>query len=303
MSAKQYQVVLPLVLAHEGGYVNHPKDPGGPTNKGVTQKVYDAYRTTKGEKLRSVKSITMVEIADIYDTRYWKLAGCDHLPAGVDYAVFDYAVNSGVGKAIKDLQRTINSFAGNRLPTLAPLKIDGIAGEDTTDAAKIVAEHDEEAFIESYCARRMSFLKSLKTWGTFGKGWARRVEGDQPGVQDADKGVIDYAIRIARADVGTPIPKKELPAAIGSKTGEQVPAKGEGSQVSVLKTAQGVGAALAGAGVTGQVALQAAETAKAHVNGTLLGQIALVVFVLLMIGGVGLVIAKFFHDRAEKSGV
>lgn len=302
MSAKQYEAVLPLVLAHEGGYTNHPRDPGGATNKGVTQKVYDAYRTTKGEKLRSVRSITMPEVTDIYRSRYWNLAHCDHLPAGLDYAVFDYAVNSGVSKSIKDLQRTINSFAGNRLPILAPLKVDGIAGEDTTDAAKMIAEVDEEAFIESFCARRMSFLKSLKTWKTFGKGWARRVEGDMSGVQDADKGVIDYAIRIARADVGTAIPKKDLPAAIGTKADEQAPAKGFGSQVSILKTAQGAGAALAGAGVTGQVALSAAETVKAHINGTLLGQIALIVFTLVMLAGVGLIIHKFFVDRAEKAG-
>ncbi len=302
MSAKQYEAVLPLVLAHEGGYVNHPADPGGATNKGVTQKVYDAYRTTKGEKVRSVRSITMPEVTDIYRNRYWNLAHCDHLPAGIDYAVFDYGVNSGVSKAIKDLQRTINSFAGNRLPTLAPLKVDGIAGEDTTDACKMVADHDEEGFIESYCTRRLAFLKSLKTWKTFGKGWARRVEGDKPGVQDADKGVIDYAIRIARADIGTPIPKKDLPAAIGSKPNEQAPAKGFGSQVSVLKTLQGAGTALAGAGVTGQVALEAAETAKTKIDGTIIGQIALVVFVLAMLLGFGLVLFKFFKDRAEKQG-
>lgn len=302
MSAKQYEAVLPLVLAHEGGYVNHPKDPGGATNKGVTQKVYDAYRTTKGEKIRSVKSITMPEVKDIYRTRYWNLCGADDLPAGMDYAVFDYGVNSGVGKAIKDLQRTINSFAGNRLPTLAPLKVDGIAGEDTATAAKLVADLDEEGFIESYCARRMSFLKSLKTWGTFGKGWRRRVEGDVPGVQDADKGVIDYAIRIARADIGTPIPKKELPAAIGTKADEQAPAKGFGSQVSVWKTIQGAGTALAGAGVTGQVALEAADTAKTKIDGTIFGQIALIVFVLAMLLGFGLVLFKFFQDRKEKAG-
>ena len=302
MSQKQYKAVLPLVLAHEGGYVNHPKDPGGATNKGVTQAVYDAYRTTKGEKLRSVKSITMAEVTDIYETRYWKLAGCDDLPAGLDYAVFDYAVNSGVGKAVKDLQRTINVFAANRVTILAPLKVDGIAGEDTAAAAKACADVDEEGIIESYCARRMAFLKSLKTWKTFGKGWSRRVEGDTPGAQDADKGVIDYAIRIAREDVGTPIPKKELPAAIGTKPNEQAPAKGFGSQVSVLKTAQGVGAALAGAGVTGQVALEAAETAKSKIDGSVFGQAALIVFVLLMLAGIGLVLMKFFQDRAEKAG-
>lgn len=303
MSVKQYEAVLPLVLAHEGGYVNHPKDPGGATNKGVTQAVYDAYRTTKGLKLRSVKLITLAETKDIYEQRYWKLAGCDDLPAGIDYAVFDYAVNSGVGKAVKDLQRTINSFSGNRLPALSPLKIDGIAGEDTSTAAQLCADLDEEGFINSLCDRRMKFLKSLKTWKTFGTGWTRRVEGESIEVLESDKGVRDFAIMIARSDIGTKIPKKELPAAIGTKPDEQAPAKGFGSQVSILKTAQGAGAALAAAGVTGQTALAAADTAKAHVNGTLLGQVALVVFILLMLAGVGLVVHKFFVDRAEKAGV
>ena len=302
MSAKQYEAVLPLVLAHEGGYVNNPKDPGGPTNKGVTQAVYDAYRTTKGLKVRSVRSITMPETSEIYNQRYWKLAGCDDLPAGCDYAVFDYAVNSGVGKAIKDLQRTINSFTGNRISTLAPLKIDGIAGEDTSTAAKQCADLDEEGFINSFCDRRLAFMRSLKTWKTFGVGWTRRIEGDKPGVQDGDKGVRDFAVLIARRDIGVPIPKKELPAAIGTKVGEAVPAKAFGSQVSILKTAQGAGAALAAAGVTGQTALSAAGTAKSHINATLLGQLALVAFALLMLAGVGLVLYKFFEDRREKAG-
>lgn len=303
MSAKQYEAVLPLVLAHEGGYVNHPADPGGPTNKGVTQRIYDAYRTTKNESTRSVKSITAAEVKDIYRSRYWNLAGCDELPAGVDYCVFDYAVNSGVSKAIKDLQRAINSFAGNRVPTLSPLKIDGVAGEDTLKAAQLCSDADEEGIINSLCDRRMAFLKSLKTYKTFGTGWKRRVEGDFDDVREGDKGVRDFAIMIARSDVGTPIPKKELPAAIGTKVGEAVPAKGDGSQVSVFRTVQGAGAALAAAGVTGQTALSAANTAKAHVNGTLLGQLALVAFAVLMLAGVGLVLYKFFHDRAEKAGV
>lgn len=302
MPQANFDKSLPLVLAHEGGYVNHPRDPGGATNKGVTQAVYDAYRLTKGLKKRSVKSITSPEVSEIYKSRYWDLAHCSEFPAGVDYAVFDYAVNSGVGKAIKDLQRTVNAFGANRVKGLVPLKVDGIAGQDTKAAVEKCCDEDEEAFINSLCDRRMSFLKSLKTWGTFGKGWKRRVEGDFDEVREGDKGVRDYAVLMARGDLAFPIPKKELPAAIGTKEGEQVPAKGFGSQVSILKTAQGVGAALAGAGVTGQTVLSAAETTKAHVNGSLLGQIALIVFVLLMIGGVGLVLYKFFEDRREKTG-
>lgn len=302
MAETNYAKSLPLVLAHEGGYVNHPKDPGGATNKGVTQAVYDAYRKGKGLAKKSVRNITSAEVKDIYETRYWDLAKCDQLPAGIDYAVFDYSVNSGVGKAAKDLQRTVNDFGKVHIKGLMPLKVDGIIGSDTIAAVERCADKDEEGFINAYCDRRMKFLRSLKTWGTFGKGWKRRVEGDFDEVREGDKGVRDYAVLMARGDLKFPIPKKALPQPIGAKEGEAVPAKGFGSQVSIWKTAQGIGATLAGAGVTGQTVLSAADTAKEHANGTYLGQIALVFFVLAMIGGIGLLLFKFFQDRAEKAG-
>lgn len=300
MADTNFKKSLPLVLAHEGGYVNHPKDPGGATNKGITQAVYDAHRKGLGLPKRSVRNITAPDVQAIYENRYWDLSKCDDLPAGVDYAVFDYSVNSGVGKAAKDLQRTVNGFDG--IKGLTPLKVDGVVGEDTLAAVELCVAKDEEAFINAYCDRRMKFLRSLKTWGTFGKGWKRRVEGESEEVIEGDKGVRDYAILMARGDLKFPIKKADLPAAIGAKQGEQVPAKGFGSQVSIWKTAQGIGATLAGAGVTGQAVLEAGETAKTHANGTLLGQIALIVFILAMIGGVGLLLFKFFQDRAEKAG-
>lgn len=302
MAETNFPKALPLVLAHEGGYVNHPKDPGGATNKGITQAVYDAYRKGKGLPKRSVRNIASNEVHEIYETRYWDLAKCDDLPAGLDYAVFDYSVNSGVGKAGKDLQRTVNDFGTKNLKGLVPLKVDGIIGQDTIAAVERCMDRDEEGFINAYCDTRMKFLKSLKTWGTFGKGWKRRVEGNYDEVRETDKGVRDYAVMMARGDVKFPLPKSQLPAAIGSKEGEKAPAKGFGSQVAIWRTAQGIGATLAGAGVTGQTVLSAADTAKEHANGTLLGQIALVVFILAMIFGIGLLLFKFFQDRAEKAG-
>lgn len=300
MASSNFKRALQLVLAHEGGFVDHPKDPGGATNKGVTQGVYDTYRKSMKLALRSVKSITAAEVEDIYRNQYWAKVDGDALPAGLDYAVFDYAVNSGVGKAIKDLQRTLNGMA-NMIPDFTKLRVDGVSGQSTVAACIAAADADEEGTITSLCDRRIAFMKSLKTWKTFGKGWNRRVMGDEDGVQEGDKGVIDYAVMMARNDLAYPIPKKALPAAIGAKAEEVAPAKAIVASQSILKTAQGAGAALAGAGVTGQVALQAAETAKTHIDATLIGQIALIVFVLLMIGGVGLVLYKFFEDRKEKS--
>lgn len=167
MVAKNQQASLDKVLVHEGGYVNHPDDPGGPTNKGVTQRVYDDYREGRGLPRRSVKKITAAEVFEVYDRRYWDLIKGDHLPIGVDYVVFDGAVNSGVSQSAKWLQRALGSrYAG---------KVDGIIGPTTLDAVRDHPDHD--ALIAAICARRMAFLKALKTWKTFGKGWTRRVNG------------------------------------------------------------------------------------------------------------------------------
>lgn len=158
---------LPRVLVHEGGYVNHPKDPGGETNKGVTRRVYDTYRRSKGLPEQSVRFITEAEIRDIYLREYWTRAACDKLPAGVGYVVFDGAVNSGVAQSVKWLQRALKEYG------LYAGKVDGVAGQGTVDAVNGVNDHD--ALIAKIIARRNAFLRALKTWKTFGKGWAARI--------------------------------------------------------------------------------------------------------------------------------
>ncbi|WP_245464369.1 MULTISPECIES: glycosyl hydrolase 108 family protein [unclassified Mesorhizobium] len=95
------------VLAHEGGYSNHPNDTGGVTMKGVTQRVYDAYRKSKGQSTRSVKAIQTAELNEIYDRQYWDAVKGDLLPAGVVYVLFDGAVNSGPGRSIMWLQQAL----------------------------------------------------------------------------------------------------------------------------------------------------------------------------------------------------
>lgn len=162
----RFDECLKLVLVHEGGYVDHPADPGGKTNKGVTQRVYDGYRVKNGLGKRSVREITETELAVIYRSQYWDLINGDELPAGVDYVVFDGAVNSGVGQSVKWLQRSLPGYKG---------PIDGDIGAGTLGA--IAAEMDTADLVDRICDRRLAFLKALKTWGTFGRGWARRVEG------------------------------------------------------------------------------------------------------------------------------
>lgn len=192
MTAANYKPSLKLVLAHEGGYVNHPRDPGGATDKGVTQRVYDAYRKVQGLPLKSVRGITLGEAAAIYRQQYWQAVQGDKLPAGIDYAVFDFAVNSGVSRASRYLQLCLG------------VGVDGHIGNVTLAA---VADADPVKVITALCADRMAFLKSLNTFDVFGRGWSRRVVGDRPGYQKNDIGVIDYGINMATEGKELPAPK------------------------------------------------------------------------------------------------
>ena len=157
----EFERALAKVLIHEGGFSNHPKDPGGATMKGVTQRVYDTYRKGLGLAARSVKMIDSRELQQIYRSRYWNLIKGDALPPGVSYVVFDGAVNSGVSQSVKWLQRALGVNA------------DGVIGPATLNA--VAAINDQDALIVRICERRMAFLRALKTWKTFGKGWTSRV--------------------------------------------------------------------------------------------------------------------------------
>lgn len=160
-----FDFALPKLLVHEGGYVNHPKDPGGATNKGVTQKVYDGYRRKNSLPLRSVRSITSDEVAEIYRKQYWDAIQGDELPQGVDYVVFDGAANSGPGQSVKWLQRALGPLYRG--------KIDGVVGEMVLGALAMVNDHD--ALIAEIINRREAFLRALRTFSTFGKGWMARI--------------------------------------------------------------------------------------------------------------------------------
>lgn len=165
MTGSREQESLARVLAHEGGYSNHPADPGGATMKGVTQRVYDAYRRSKGLATRSVKGITSLELFEIYDRQYWDAVKGDQLPAGVDYVVFDGAVNSGPKQSIIWLQRALGSLYKGR--------VDGVIGLGTIAAVQACDNHD--ALIDRICDQRLAFLQHLKTWKDFGRGWGSRV--------------------------------------------------------------------------------------------------------------------------------
>lgn len=151
---------LALVLQSEGGFVNNPHDPGGATNFGVTQRVFDAYRRYMNQPTTSVKFITQAEVSSIYRRQYWDAIRGDDLPPGMDYAVFDEAVNSGPVKAIGDLQKAVG------------VKADGQFGMVTLMA---VRNSSPKATIGILCDLRLGFLRRLTRWKYFGEGWSNRV--------------------------------------------------------------------------------------------------------------------------------
>jgi len=160
MSASSFDRALKLVLAHEGGYVDHSADPGGATNLGVTIGTLSKWLGRTATKAE-VKALTPERVAPIYRKGYWDAVRADDLPAGVDYCTFDAAVNSGPSWGAKWLQRAVGVTA------------DGSVGPLTIKAAK---ELPASIIINRMCDDRLAFLRNLSTWPTFGKGWARRVE-------------------------------------------------------------------------------------------------------------------------------
>jgi lysozyme family protein len=145
---------LKMLLHHEGGYVNHPKDPGGETNLGVTKRVYEKWGGTK-----DMKDLTVEDVAPIYKKEYWDKCKCDDLESGVDWAVFDWAVNSGTGRAAKAIQKICGAAQ------------DGAIGPKTL---ALIGTQNTEYVIEEFGKIRQDFYESLKTFDTFGKGWTRR---------------------------------------------------------------------------------------------------------------------------------
>lgn len=158
MAQENWQECLETILHHEGGYVNHPKDPGGETNLGVTKRVYEEFGGTK-----DMRDLTVEDVEPIYKKNYWDRIKADELPSGLDLAVFDWAVNSGTGRAAKKLQSMIGTVA------------DGGIGPNTLRTLNdYIDEHGLEATIENYAEVRQDFYESLSTFETFGRGWTRR---------------------------------------------------------------------------------------------------------------------------------
>lgn len=156
---ENFDAALKAILHHEGGFVNHPKDPGGMTNLGVTKRVWEEWVGHEVDE-KAMRALTPADVDTLYRRKYWDKIRGDDLPAGVDYAVFDAAINSGPGRAAKWLQTVVGAVP------------DGAIGAGTL--AKVSAM-EPATIIEKYQDTRLAFLRSLPTWDTFGKGWGRRV--------------------------------------------------------------------------------------------------------------------------------
>ena len=153
-----FEKCLAMLLKHEGGFVNHPQDPGGMTNLGVTKKVYEAWvgREVTEQEMRD---LTAEDVAPIYKANYWDAVKGDELPAGVDWACFDWCVNSGRKRPSKALQRAVGATPDGAIGPATLAKV----GEAMPKAV-VIAIHDD----------RQAFYENLRTFDTFGKGWTRR---------------------------------------------------------------------------------------------------------------------------------
>ena len=160
MTASTYDEALRRLLAHEGGYVNHPSDPGGPTNFGITLADYRRYRKPDATAA-DVRVMKVDDAKAIYRAKYWNAQRCDELPAGVDYSLFDYGVNSGPGRSGKVLRRVVG--------------LSDKTSAVTDEVLRAVAKRDPRALVAAINDERLAFLQHLSTWPVFGTGWSRRV--------------------------------------------------------------------------------------------------------------------------------
>lgn len=157
-STGRFEACLPLILKHEGGYVDHPKDPGGATNLGITQATLTEWLGRPATKTE-VKALAPATVAPIYRANYWSAVSADKLPVGVDYVAFDCAVNHGPARA----RRWLQAAAG--------VTVDGALGPVTLAAIKARGAAE---IIRRLSTGREAFYRGLSTFPTFGKGWIKR---------------------------------------------------------------------------------------------------------------------------------
>lgn len=237
--ADNLKLCIKLIFGEEGGYVNHPSDPGGATKYGITASTLGAWRKL-GRKATpdEVKTLTLDEASQILQAQYAAPIWFDKLPAGLDYAVLDYSVNSGPSKAVKDLQR------------LLKISVDGQMGIQTLTAVN--ESPDLPALINQYLDNRLKFLKSLKTWSTFGNGWTNRI-----------KRVRSGSLAMVVSPGATPVPDPEVEV---SEPAEPPVGQADPADTSFIKTPEGQAVVTSAIG-TASTGIGAASTALQPILG------------------------------------
>lgn len=150
---------LSQVLRFEGGFSDNPKDPGGATMHGITLSTYKAFKNTPDLSTSALKAITDVDVAAIYRKQYWDPCNCGALRAGIDLAVFNFAVNAGVRRCGELLQSTLG------------MPVDGVIGVHTLSAA-----NSQSDVVDKFLDATIDYYRKLPTFGTFGGGWVNRTE-------------------------------------------------------------------------------------------------------------------------------
>jgi len=173
------EIYMPRILAHEGGFIDHPRDPGGATNRGVTIGTLRKLGIDKDgdgdSDLVDLRQITAKDAAAVFKRFYADPVQADLLPAGLDYAMTDFAVNSGPSRAAAHLQRILGVNADGNI---GPKTLAAVASKNTVDLINLL------------CDSRLKFMRNLGTWPDFGKGWTARVNAVRAGAIRDATGVI-----------------------------------------------------------------------------------------------------------------
>jgi len=157
---KNFNAILEHIFQVEGGYVDHPSDPGGATNMGITISTLRRWRGRPVLK-EDVKNLTKGEAKNIYEVFYWNMVDCDEWPSGLDLVMMDACVNSGPTAAVKWLQRALN------------VSVDGVLGPVTRGAAQ--EAESVPALIRDCVGERRTSVRSFRNYGVFGPGWENRI--------------------------------------------------------------------------------------------------------------------------------
>ncbi len=245
MTKGNFEPCLNVTLRYEGGWSDHPRDPGGATMKGVTLAVFRRWHPSATKT--DLRQISDADVQKIYRVDYWNPVRGDDLPAGVDLATFDFGVNSGVSRSAKYLQSMVGA------------KQDGVIGAATLEA---VAKRDSAGLVKSICAKRLGFVRGLKTFGTFGKGWTRRIADIE--AQGVKMALAGYGVAVQRARL-----QAEADSASKASSAQGGAATGAGgmSVIGASSVPADVNWLIVGAVVVAVLALAVWLASRAKING------------------------------------